>query len=225
MESAASLNWLDYSILGIILVSTLVSLFRGFIREALSLVFWVLAFWVAQLYFREVAGHLTELIPPPSLRPPVAFAIIFILILFAGGLVSYFIAKLIDATGLSGTDRVIGMLFGATRGVLLVGALVLLAGFTAMPKDPWWKEAKLIGHFEGLALWMRELLPQDFASRISLGAENLLTGPKDPSQLVPPDQMPGQTPAQVSGQSLPEAKPKAPVQPLQQPPATKAKGG
>lgn len=185
MESTASFSWLDYAIVGILLISTLVSLFRGFIREALSLVFWVLAFWVAQLYFRELAQHLGDLIPPPSLRPPAAFAIIFLVVLLGGGLVTYFIAKVIDATGLSGTDRVIGMLFGATRGVLLVGALVLLAGFTSIPKDPWWQQAKLVGHFEELALWMRELLPPDFAAKINLGVENILTGPKDLSQAHP----------------------------------------
>jgi membrane protein required for colicin V production len=195
MESAASLSWLDYTIVGIILISTLVSLFRGFIREALSLAFWVLAFWVAQLYFREIATQLDSLISAPSLRAPVAFVIIFLVVLMLGGLVTFLIAKVIDATGLSGTDRVIGMLFGATRGVLLVGALVLLAGFTSMPKDPWWREAKLIGHFEELATWMRELLPADFASRINLGAGNILTGPNDPSQLLPPDLSPATAPA------------------------------
>lgn len=210
METTAAFNWLDYSIVGIILISTLVSLFRGFIREALSLAFWVLAFWVAQLYFRELATHLSGIISVPSLRPPAAFAIIFLLVLLLGGLVTFLIAKFIDATGLSGTDRVIGMLFGATRGILLVGALVLLAGFTSMPKDPWWRESQLVRHFDDLADWMRTLLPADLASRINLGVDNILTGPKDPTQMLPPDLLPSVTSGQGAVQGQPPAQ--SPIQ-------------
>jgi membrane protein required for colicin V production len=178
-------TWLDYVILAIVLISTLVSLFRGFVREAMSLAFWVIAFWVAQMFFREVAVSLEQWIPVPSLRLAAAFAIIFFVVLLLGGLITFLFAKLIDATGLSGTDRVIGMLFGATRGALLVAGLVLLAGLTPMPNDPWWKESQLVGHFEELAVWLRGFLPQDFAERIRLSAEGLTSG-TDVKVLQPP---------------------------------------
>ncbi len=170
-----ALNWLDYAIISIILISTLVSLFRGFVREALSLVFWVAAFWVAQMFFRELAVPLGQWIKVPSLQLIAAFAIIFLAVLMLGGLVTFVIAKLIDATGLSGTDRVIGMLFGATRGALLVAGLVLLAGLTPIPQDPWWQQSQLVGHFEELATWLRGLLPADIAERIRLGGEQLIS--------------------------------------------------
>lgn len=204
-------TWLDYVILAIILVSTLVSLFRGFVREALSLAFWVIAFWVAQMFFREVAVSLEQWIPVPSLRLAAAFAIIFIVVLLLGGLITYLIAMLIDATGLSGTDRVIGMLFGATRGVLIVAGLVLLAGWTPLPKDPWWRESHLIGHFEELATWLRGFLPPDLPERIRLSTEGLNPGAetKQPQAVALP--APAQGPAQ----------PVAPKAPLAMPPNTK----
>ncbi|MBU0498903.1 MAG: CvpA family protein [Gammaproteobacteria bacterium] len=165
------MTWPDYVIIGIILVSTLISLVRGFVREALSLAFWVIAFWIAQMFFREFSEHLTQWIKVPSLRMGAAFAIIFLVVLILGGLLTFLIAQLIDATGLSGTDRVIGMLFGSARGVLLVAALIMLAGLTPFPNDPWWHESRLIGEFNGVAEWLRSLLPDDLAQRVQFGAE------------------------------------------------------
>ena len=165
-----TLTWPDYVIIGIILVSTLISLVRGFVREALSLAFWVIAFWVAQMFFREFSQHLTQWIQVPSLRMGAAFAIIFFVVLILGGLLTFLVAQLIDATGLSGTDRVIGMMFGFARGVLLVAALVMLAGLTPFPNDPWWRESRLISEFRGVAEWLRSLLPDDLAQRVQPGA-------------------------------------------------------
>ncbi len=156
--------WIDYVILGVIGLSTIISLVRGFVREALSLVVWVFAFWVAWTFFRELAVHL-GVFSAPSVRLGVAFAILFIATLVVGALVNYLIGQLVDKTGLSGTDRLIGMLFGAARGALLVAVLVLLAGLTPFPEDPWWQESGLLGHFQELATWLKGLLPEDIGER------------------------------------------------------------
>ena len=171
-----TLTWPDFIIILVIFISTVISLVRGFVREALSLAFWIISFWVAQMFFREMAVHLEQWIDVPSLRLGAAFAIIFFVVLILGGLMTFLIGQIVDATGLSGTDRVIGMLFGAARGVLLVVALILLAGLTPMPNDPWWKASSLITYFQDMALWMRGLLPDDLANKISFGAEALITG-------------------------------------------------
>lgn len=121
--------WVDYIIIGVIGLSALISLIRGFVREALSLAVWVLAFFVAWTFFRELAQHLTWF-SLPSVRLGVALAILFLTTLLVGGLVNYLVGQLVDKTGLTGTDRLIGMLFGAARGVLLVTLLILLAGLT-----------------------------------------------------------------------------------------------
>jgi membrane protein required for colicin V production len=156
--------WVDYVILGIIGVSTIISLIRGFVREALSLVVWVVAFWVAWTFFRELAAQL-DYFSVPSVRLGIAFTVLFLTTLIIGALVNYLIGQLVDKTGLSGTDRLIGMLFGAARGILLVAVLVLLAGLTPLPEDPWWRESHLLAYFQELATWLKTLLPADIGEK------------------------------------------------------------
>jgi membrane protein required for colicin V production len=158
--------WVDYVIAGIILLSALISLFRGFIREALSLVIWVLAFFVAWGFFRTVATHL-DWIELPSARYGVAFFTLFVTTLVAGALVGFLIGQVLEKTGISGTDRLLGVIFGATRGALLVAVLVWLGGLTPLPNDPWWQQSPMIGYFGELAQWLRGLLPQDVAARFN----------------------------------------------------------
>lgn len=161
----SAINWVDVVILSLILVSALLSLIRGFVREALSLAVWILAFWVAWTFFRELAFRMETMIATPSVRLGLAFALLMILSLAVGGLVNYLVIRLIQSTGLSGSDRFIGMIFGAARGILLVVVLVLVAGLTPFPADPWWQESALIPYFEELALWLRDLLPPEVAEK------------------------------------------------------------
>lgn len=161
----SAINWVDIVILTLILVSALLSLIRGFVREALSLAVWVLAFWVAWTFFRDLALQMESMIATPSVRLGLAFAALMILSLAVGGLVNYLVIRLIQSTGLSGSDRFIGMIFGAARGILLVVVLVLVAGLTPFPADPWWQESALIPYFEELALWLRDLLPPEVADK------------------------------------------------------------
>ncbi len=156
--------WIDFVILGIIGLSAIISLMRGFVREALSLAVWVLAFWVAWTFFRKLALQL-DWFTVPSVRLGAAFLILFIATLMVGALVNYLMGQLVDKTGLSGTDRLIGILFGAARGAILVAILVLLAGLTPFPNDPWWKESQLIGYFQELAVWLKQLLPADIGEK------------------------------------------------------------
>lgn len=158
--------WIDYVILGIIGLSALISLIRGFMREALSLAAWVLAFWVAWTFFRDLAIHL-EWLSVPSVRLAAAFALLFVVTLMIGALVNFLIGQLIDKTGLTGTDRLIGMVFGAARGAILVAILVWLAGLTPLPNDPWWKESQLVGYFQDLAIWLKQLLPADIGEKFN----------------------------------------------------------
>ena len=171
-----TLTWPDFIIILVIFISTMISLVRGFIKEALSLAFWIIAFWVAQMFFREAAIQLEPWIEVPSLRLGAAFALIFFVVLMLGALLTYLIGRIIDATGMSGTDRFIGMFFGAARGVLVVAALILLAGLTPMPNDQWWKTSQLIPYFQDIAVWLRSLLPDDIATRINFEPQAPVSG-------------------------------------------------
>ncbi|HID45827.1 MAG TPA: CvpA family protein [Chromatiaceae bacterium] len=159
------LIWIDFIILGIILVSAVISLIRGFVREAFSLAVWVLAFWISWTFFRDLSLRMESFITTPSVRLGVAFAILMILSLTVGGLVNYLVIRLINSTGLSGSDRFIGMIFGIARGVLFMAILVLLAGLTPLPQDPWWQQSVLIPYFQELALWLKDLLPPEVADK------------------------------------------------------------
>ncbi|MES9870338.1 MAG: CvpA family protein [Sedimenticola sp.] len=158
--------WIDYVIIGIIGLSAMISLVRGFISEALSLAVWILAFWVAWTFFRELAVQL-DWFTVPSVRLGAAFAILFIATLMLGALVNFLVGQLVEKTGLSGTDRLIGIFFGAARGAVLIAILVLLAGLTPFPNDPWWKESQLIGYFQELAIWLKTLLPADIGEKFN----------------------------------------------------------
>jgi len=164
------MTWFDYLIIAVIVISALISLWRGFLKEAFSLAVWVLAFWVGWTFFRELAPHLSQWIETPSVQLGLAFVLLMIVTLMVGGLVNFLLIQLVELSGLSGTDRMIGMLFGAARGVLLVAALVLLAGLTPIPQDPWWQASVLAPYFEELALWLRDLLPGDIAERFRYAA-------------------------------------------------------
>ncbi len=162
-----SLIWPDYIIIVIISISTVISLLRGFVRESLALAGWILAVWVSFAYMHPMAIVIQPYLNlPPSILALVAFVLLFIMTLIIGALVTNIVGQLVDKTGLSGTDRAIGMLFGIARGIIIVGIIVLLAGFTLVPQDPWWKESALISHFQQLAVLMMELLPPEIAAKI-----------------------------------------------------------
>lgn len=141
------MNWLDYVFIGIIGVSALISLMRGFVREVLSIVVWVAAFWVTLRFASSLAPYLDGYIDSPTLRLVIAFAGLFIGILVLGGLVNHLASKLVTSTGLGGTDRLLGMVFGGLRGVLIVGLLVLMAGLTSIPREHWWQDSVLASQF------------------------------------------------------------------------------
>lgn len=155
--------WVDYVIIGIIALSGLIGLMRGLVREALSLIAWIAAIWVALSFAHYFADALHAYIALPSVRLMAAFAILFVTTLILAALINYLIAQLVDKTGLSGTDHLLGVFFGVARGVIVVAILVLLAGATPLPKDPWWQASVLIDDFQNVALWLRSLLPPDIA--------------------------------------------------------------
>lgn len=160
------MNWTDYIIIGILGLSVLIGLWRGLISEVLALAIWIAAFWVAWLFGPVVAAHLEHLITLPSARIIVAYALCFVTVLILGALLRFVIGKLIQGTGLSGTDRLLGMLFGFARGVLLVSLLVFLVGFTAFTRDPWWQQSVLLPQFQRVAAWLEQHVPASVSEHL-----------------------------------------------------------
>jgi membrane protein required for colicin V production len=149
------MNWADWAIIGIFSLSCFIGLIRGFVREALSLVIWIAAVLVARVFGGQLETLLVDHIETPSVRLMTAYAVLFISTLLLGAMVSYLIGALVRATGLSGTDRLLGMVFGAARAFIIVMAiLILLPGFIPVNEDDWWKQAQLIPHFQSCEGWV-----------------------------------------------------------------------
>ncbi|WHI50035.1 CvpA family protein [Microbulbifer sp. MLAF003] len=142
------MNWADWTILAIVGISTLFGLSRGFVRETLSLLTWIAAFIVAMMFRDQLAPLLSNLVDTPSLQVIAAFAILFFGTLLAGAVLNMMLSAFVEATGLSGTDRVLGMVFGLVRGAIVVMALLILApALVPVEQDSWWSESVLIPHF------------------------------------------------------------------------------
>ncbi|CAM3512856.1 CvpA family protein [Parendozoicomonas haliclonae] len=152
-----TLTWVDWAIAAIILISALISLARGFFREVLSLVTWLAAVVIAWLFSGSLAIAFEGYISTPSLRTIAAAAILFIATLLTGGLINAVIGKLVEVTGLTGTDRALGMIFGALRGVVLVTMLIGIAAYMPVQQDEWWRGSALIPHFEMVSDWLKRL--------------------------------------------------------------------
>ena len=153
------MQWVDWAILVVIGLSAGISLIRGFVREALSLAGWILAFFVAKGFYQDLSILFVDHIDTPSLRLGVAWGTLFVATLTISGLVNYIIGQLVEKAGLSGMDRIMGMVFGALRGVLVVSLVVIsLRSFTPVSQDSWWRGSQLIPHVEIVGNWFYENL-------------------------------------------------------------------
>jgi membrane protein required for colicin V production len=160
------LSWPDYAILGTIAISILVGALRGFMKEVFSLMVWAAAFIIAYQYGGDIAALMDDHISLPSARTAMGFTGLFIVVLLIGGLLNYLIGRLVESTGLSGTDRLLGGVFGAARGLALVVAVLLVAGFTPIPADPWWKDSQMVQRLMPFVEWSSGFLPENVSEHL-----------------------------------------------------------
>jgi len=163
----SQLIWIDYVILGIISISAIIGLFRGLVKEAFSLGSWLVSIFIGIRFSQSFSVYLIDYIDVPSVRVATAFIILLLLSLLLGSMLSYLVSQIVEKTGLSGTDRFAGLIFGIARGMVVMSVLVLLAGLTPLPQDPWWVQSTLIGPFQELSVWLREQIPSGITGYLS----------------------------------------------------------
>lgn len=166
----------DIAIITVLLLSTLISLIRGFVKESISLATWLIAGFIAVYYHQQLSElimpYFTDMsisfINPSVLSMAVAFAILFITTLIIGAIVNFMVGQLVSKTGLSGTDKLLGMIFGAARGILIVSIIVFaLLAYTTFPSQAWWQESMLVDYFKEVSVVLKDFMPTDLANRIA----------------------------------------------------------
>jgi membrane protein required for colicin V production len=158
------LNWADYVIIFIILFSTIISLMRGFLAEAISLLTWIVAAVIGFKLALPIANLLSNLVHAPSLRLIIGFLAVFIVILIIGSLVNHFLGVFVRTNGLSGTNRLLGIIFGFARAIILIAIFLLFAKTTSVVKENWWQTSQLIPYFHGIISWLQQFIPLHFNS-------------------------------------------------------------
>lgn len=152
----------DWILMGVLAFSLLLGAWRGLVYEVLSVLGWVLSFYVAQLF----APQLAELLPirsaSESIRYAAAFVLIFIASLFACGLLAFLLKKLVQSIGLRPVDRTLGAAFGLVRGLILLLATTMVINMTALKASVWWQESKGAPALAAILKGLKPALPERF---------------------------------------------------------------
>jgi membrane protein required for colicin V production len=157
----------DYVVIGVVAASALLGIWRGVIGEIIALVAWVLAFFAARWWGGEVAQVVfSGVIADPVLRTVAAWVAVFVVVLMLMALLRLAVRGLLKALGLSLTDRLLGVIFGLARGLLIVLVLVAAGGMTSVTKEVWWRGAYFSAPLETAVLASKPWLPPEVAKRI-----------------------------------------------------------
>jgi membrane protein required for colicin V production len=159
------MTWLDYAVLVVLAASILWGVWRGLVHEVVSVASWVLAFLAANMF----AGAMGDLLPAsmaPEVRVLVSFVVVFIVVLIASTIVGHLLSKMMKVAGLGPLDRTLGGVFGLARALVILLAFALVAGLTALPRQPAWRNSVSGEPLAKGALALRPWLPKSFADRL-----------------------------------------------------------
>ncbi len=151
---------IDILIAVAVAISVVVGIFRGFVKEAISMAALLFAIWAA-LYFGPSVGDVSEnWFSSEELQMWFGRVLVFAVVLAIGGLLGWGISKLVRLSVLSGMDRFLGSLFGAVRGILLAAVFIIGGQFAGFDNDEWWLNSRLVPHLEVVAEWIKVMAPQ-----------------------------------------------------------------
>lgn len=157
----------DWILLGVLVFSMLLGAWRGLVYEVLSVLGWVVSFFVAQWFAPDLATRLPVQSASDPIRYAAAFVLIFIATVFAAGLLAFVFKKLVAAIGLAPVDRVLGAAFGVLRGVILLLAATVVIDMTALKTSSWWQESKGAPVLAAALKALKPVLPEKFAKYLT----------------------------------------------------------
>ena len=138
-----ALNQIDTVIIIVVAISSAFGLWRGLVKELLSLLSWIAALLVARVYGEPLAGVFVNMIESESIRYVTAFVLLFVMVIMIGTLINHFVAKLFTVTGLKFLDRLLGVVFGLARGTVIVLVILFILN-VFVSETEWWQESTLI---------------------------------------------------------------------------------
>lgn len=154
------MSWLDWALLGVLLLSVLLGLWRGLVYEVLSVAGWVVAFVLAQAYASEVGAWLPMEGSSPPVRLAAGFVVVFLVAAFAGGLVAWLVKKLVESVGLRPVDRILGGAFGLARGLVILLGVTVVVSMTSLHTQDWWRDSVVADTLTDTLHALKPLLPE-----------------------------------------------------------------
>ncbi|HRM00823.1 MAG TPA: CvpA family protein [Acidovorax sp.] len=157
---------LDWIFVAVLLASMLIGAWRGLVFEVLSLLGWVVSFFVAQWWADDMAALLPMGESAGSLRYAAGFAVVFVASVFVCGFLTWLAKKLVEAIGLRPADRTLGAVFGVLRGLVLLLAVAVVAGLTPLRDAAWWQESRGAPVLAEVLRGLKPALPDEFARHL-----------------------------------------------------------
>jgi len=149
------LNWFDICLLVVVFLSFLLGLMRGFAREIISLIFWIVAFFVAILFTNEVATYISVYVKSEFIASIASFLLLFVGVLVIGALVNVIVSAFVSKSGLTISDRFLGSIFGLIRGVLIAVLAVFLLSNSNLQEKSWFQKSQLAYSLQGVSSWIQ----------------------------------------------------------------------
>tara|TARA_R110000868_G_scaffold148617_8_gene370670 strand:- start:8153 stop:8680 length:528 start_codon:yes stop_codon:yes gene_type:complete len=158
---------IDIGIILVVLISIVIGLFRGFVKEALSIVVWTLSVIIAMKFYEDFTHYFIGITDNVTLRSGMSIGVIFIVCLISGSIISHLISVLVKSTGLSGTDRLLGIIFGLLRGGLIAAVIVLIVNYTEFSKNKMWQDSFLTKQIQPMSKWLESFIPEKVINKVN----------------------------------------------------------
>lgn len=159
--------WVDNAILILMVIYTVAGLLRGASREFYALITWLIGIGVGWFFSKNFSIFFLKIFSSPSIRMAASFAVLLGLTLFVGGVIRLLAGSSVKKNAWSFLDHLGGIILGPVHGLMAVFVLVLIAGFTPLPKDRWWHESAYIPYFQAIVVQLKSLTSSDVAKFIN----------------------------------------------------------